>query len=167
MTPVMAQAPSTAMNGGTQRLSDQFIAPVAPSVSPKSAPGRAEPINIVSQALIAPYVPSVPSKIPENSTLADGYSFDPCSCVSFVKAYRGITDLIGSPRKFWNLGGGYQNITPFTGLIVITREGPYWHMAYITKVTATTLEVTEANYVACKVTTRTIPLGSPLIMGYW
>ncbi len=40
-------------------------------------------------------------------------------------------------------------------------------MAYIEAVTDTSLEVSEANYVAGKVTRRSIPLDSPHIMGYW
>ena len=94
-------------------------------------------------------------------------NYNPCSCISFARSRRDLPSPVYTPDWFWKHGNGYSNISPAPGLIVITSEGPVGHMAIITKVTSTSLEVIEANYKHCEVDTRTIPLDSPVILGFW
>jgi hypothetical protein len=85
-----------------------------------------------------------------------------CSCVLFVKSKTGFSRSIGYARN-WP-----KNTTaPQVGGVVITNESRAGHVAYITGLNSESIEVIEANYVKCKVSTRTIPLNSKIIMGFW
>ena len=110
-----------------------------------------------SQAYVQPVSPISIAVIPPQKV-----SFNPCSCVSFVKSKRpDQSEPWGSPNKV-----EAYDITPFAGLIVITTEGVVGHAAYISSVSEDSLFVTEANYESCRVTTRTIPIASQLIRGF-
>jgi len=109
--------------------------------------------------MTAPMIPFVP--------LTPSGSFDPFSCVSYVKYRRDYTGQMVNPRWWWNHGLAFQTDYPVAGLVVITDEGPYWHMAYVESVASGSLELTEANYIPGRVTKRSLPLTSPHIMGYW
>ena len=85
-----------------------------------------------------------------------------CSCVLFVKAKTGFTQSVGAARN-WPI----NSQSPLPGGVVITRESSLGHVAYILEVNADSIVVIEGNYSHCKVTTRTIPLNSPIIKGYW
>ena len=94
--------------------------------------------------------------------------YDQCSCVSYVKAKRDLTVPIGNP---WDLAHGRTDLTvykidPFVGAIVVLREGPVWHAAYVESVHGDTFTVSEANYVPCKTTSRTLLVTDPDIVGY-
>lgn len=85
-----------------------------------------------------------------------------CSCVLFAKYYTGRTDISGWAGKIEPLGP-----FPYPGAFVITREGN-GHVAVVTKVDLEnkTIDIIEANYQKCKVSTRTISLFDPNIKGY-
>jgi surface antigen len=53
------------------------------------------------------------------------------------------------------------------GGVVITRESYAGHVAIITAVRENEIDVIEANYKRCAVSTRTINRNSQLIIGYW
>ena len=103
--------------------------------------------------VVSYYVPSV-SQQPQG--------FDRYSCVSYAKYRRPDQDFTWiAPRYVETLYA-----IPKEGLLVITSEGRWGHVAYIESVSETALTVSEANYEPGKLTKREIPLDSPLIRGY-
>ncbi len=88
--------------------------------------------------------------------------FNAYSCVSYVKSLTGYTNSVGNARN-WPRNIDY----PVVGGVAITNESISGHVMFITRVWADTFEVTEANYVAGKVTTRELNKNNPQILGYW
>jgi len=85
-----------------------------------------------------------------------------CSCIQYVKMrLGGISEVWGYPNKM----KAYE-INPYVGGVVVTTEGPVGHVALIEAIEGTTMTVSEANYVRCKITRRTIEMNSPFIRGY-
>lgn len=100
----------------------------------------------------------VQAQVPKKRTL----DFNPYSCVSYAKSLTGFSQSVGAARN-WP-----RNVSEaVVGGVVVTNEGPYGHVAVITRVWVNTFEVTEANYVAGKVTTREINKNNQAIIGYW
>lgn len=89
-------------------------------------------------------------------------SFDPCSCVSYAKAKTGFSQVVGYAKN-WPINSAY----PTKGGVVVTAEGFYGHVAYITEVYEDSFKVTEANFTKCSVTTRTIQLTNSNIIGFY
>lgn len=114
-----------------------------------------EPPHQLSEAYVV--AGFVPTPIKTYAPLSWTY----CSCVNFAKAYLGVKDEVwGWAAKI------VPNVTdPAVGDVLLTTEGG-GHAAVITKIVGTTLTIIEANYQACKVTTRTLQIGDPRIRGY-
>jgi hypothetical protein len=85
-----------------------------------------------------------------------------CSCVIWVKAQIGFTRSIGFARN-WPI----NSHSPSVGAVIITNESRAGHVGLVREVTETTITIEEANYSHCKVTTRTIPINSSVIKGYY
>jgi len=85
-----------------------------------------------------------------------------CSCVLTVKAWTGYSTPVGFARNWPK-----NTDTPVVGGVVITNEGWAGHVAYIMEVTTETITVKEGNFRRCALSTRIIPLTSPVILGYW
>lgn len=85
-----------------------------------------------------------------------------CSCVIFAKQRTGFTESIGFAKRWPK-----NSKIPIVGGVVITRESWAGHVAIITAVRETEIDVIEANYSRCRITTRTININNSLILGYW
>jgi len=98
-------------------------------------------------------------------------SFNPCSCLSYVKYKRGITEILGTPKRVAQGKTSltaYEWLSPTEGLIVILSEGPVWHVAYIEEVYDDgTMLISEANYLSCKRKTRVISQNDEDIIAYF
>ncbi len=88
--------------------------------------------------------------------------YDPCSCVSYAKAKTGQTEVWGQPNRLTP-----KTQVPQVGLVVLLNEGPFGHAAVVVSVSDTTIKITEANYIRCKVGTRTLLRADPRIRGYY
>ena len=97
---------------------------------------------------------------PKKSTQAKG--FDPCSCVSYAKSLVPYRESIGVAKNWLRNTDKAQ-----VGGVVILKESPSGHVAYITKVWADEFEVDETNYVPCTRSTRIIKKNYDKIIGYW
>ena len=84
-----------------------------------------------------------------------------CSCIQYSKY------VLGRLNEFWGNAWNLQPTSPdpYIGGLVLTSEGP-GHVAVITNIYWDSIKVIEANYVSCQITTRTIPLDSPVIRGF-
>lgn len=85
-----------------------------------------------------------------------------CSCVTFVKRLTGYDKSVGTAKN-WPI----NTKTPTVGGVVVTNESPSGHVAYIMGVNGNLLTVKEANWVHCKLTTRTINTDDRIIKGFW
>lgn len=86
-----------------------------------------------------------------------------CSCVTYQKAYYGLTQSIGFARN-WPLNA---KIGAVGGLIVL-NIGKYGHVARIVAIGLNGYVVDEANYVRCSHTTgRVISFDDVTIKGFW
>lgn len=110
-------------------------------------------IRPMDNYIVSYYVPYVPTK-------PQGYS--PYSCVSYAKYRRPDQDFIWIAPRYVEA----YNLEPKAGLLVITNEGKWGHVGVIEEVTEDAIIIREANYVSGLVTTREIPLDSPVIRGY-
>ena len=164
--PALAQAPGT--NGGPTIAYTVDLVPAPPLPTPELE-------NSFSGQIWAlqgnPSDVSSLSQDPFGVTTREGaysgpHGVDPCSCVSYVKhKRRDQTEPWGAPKYVQA-----YDIEPFAGLIVVTTESrpgtDTGHAAYIEEVTETSLIVSEANFAACEVTTRTIPRDAEYIRGF-
>ena len=86
-----------------------------------------------------------------------------CSCVNYAKTLLGgISEPWGYPNRM-----ATKSLDPYVGGLVLTNEGPLGHVAVITALSSTSMTVTEANFVPCAVTTRTLPRSSSVVRGFW
>lgn len=97
------------------------------------------------------------------SKTSQGSSVYACSCVLYLRY--GLNIPIPPVGQAKNLVPNIK--TPVAGAVVITRESSYGHVAYIERLSDEGLEVVEGNYYRCKVSRRTIPYDSKIIIGYW
>jgi len=88
--------------------------------------------------------------------------FDPASCVSYAKYRRPDQDFVWRAPRFVEA----YDVEPKAGLLVITSEGEWGHVAYIEEVKADVIVVREANWIPGLVTTREIPKDSSFIRGF-
>lgn len=89
------------------------------------------------------------------------FPYDPCSCVSYAKAQTWQKESWGYPNL---LKPSSQE--PIEGSVILTSEGDYGHAGVVTSFTQTTVTISEANYVRCKVGTRTLERSDKKIRGY-
>ncbi len=86
-----------------------------------------------------------------------------CSCVLFAEALTGKNPGIIGFAKNWPI----NSHIPTVGAIGITNESSAGHVFVVTAVDGANIEVTEANKTHCIVTSRTLPINSPFIRGYY
>ena len=96
------------------------------------------------------------------STSGWNSSFSPCSCVSYSKFRTGYSESVGNARNWPK-----NSQVPTVGGVVVTNESRPGHVGYIIAVREGSFDIIEANYSRCKVTTRTISINNPLILGFW
>lgn len=133
---------------------------------------RAEEI-VTDQTVIAPLqlveyqaesipLPIAPKKLVTTKTVNRTVA---CSCVLYAKQVTGYSKPVGYARN-WPI----NNQVPIVGAVVITTESSGFntgHVGVVTAVSETTINITEANYSRCKVTSRTISRSSKVIRGYY
>lgn len=90
---------------------------------------------------------------------------NPGSCVSWVKYKRpDLTMVWGSPKAYARTHTLVK--TPAIGSVGISSEGPVWHTWFVEVIEGTNLLISECNYTPGVCGTRTIPIDSPLIIGF-
>jgi len=82
-----------------------------------------------------------------------------CSCIVFARGFG-----YSFNKNAYQLQPNSDK--PILKGLVLTREGPYGHVAVIYQIDFDSLIIVESNYVKCKITYRRIPLDYPLIRGY-
>lgn len=85
-----------------------------------------------------------------------------CSCVLYAKSQTGFTQSVGNARNWPK-----NSKTPMVGGVVVTNESRAGHVAIITKIEDSLLFIQEANYSRCKLSSRTINVRDPRIIGFW
>lgn len=88
------------------------------------------------------------------------------SCLRFVEQRRGIAGGLISPKHLWETGKVYA-ISPAQGLIVVLKEGPVWHAAWIEEVTEDMIYISETNYIPRAYSERWIKRDSDKIAGFF
>ena len=83
-----------------------------------------------------------------------------CSCVILARYYTGRKDFSG-----WAGLIKPKTQIPYVGGIMITSEGN-GHVAVITEVRESELEVIESNYITCQISRRTVDRKSTFIIVY-
>lgn len=121
-------------------------------------PNEAVADSLYQQWLIDQETP----KKPVQARIAPNSSLPVCSCVLVAKAFTGVTQSIGNARNWPR-----NSSVPVVGGVVITNESRAGHVAFITSVSNDEFSVKEGNYEHCKLSTRTIAINSPFILGYW
>lgn len=106
--------------------------------------------------VVSHYVPFVAKQSPKV------LGYDPTSCVSYAKYRRPDQNFIWIAPKFVDA----YAIAPRVGLLVITTEGTWGHVGVVEEVKSDSIIIREANYIPGLVTTREIPLDSPIIRGF-
>lgn len=94
--------------------------------------------------------------------LAKKVSFDPCSCVSFVKAVTGYNKPVGMAKNF-PINSKWASI----GSVVVTNESPSGHVAIVIGIEGNYLILNEANWLTCQRGKRKLPIDDPSILGFW
>ncbi len=89
-------------------------------------------------------------------------SFNPCSCVSLVKALTGYTQSVGRARN-WPINSKW----PAVGSVVVTSESSAGHVAYIIGIEGNTLLLDETNWMPCQRGKRRLSMDDPSILGFW
>lgn len=91
------------------------------------------------------------------------FKANPCSCVGLAKELTGFNKVVGLAKN-WPINSD----TPTVGGVVITNENQkFGHVAFITKINYNTIVVVEANYQPCRFSSRTMPINSDKIIGYY
>ena len=88
--------------------------------------------------------------------------FDPCSCISYIKWLEGRTEVWGYPNKIEP-----NSDIPWPGFNVLLKEGTYGHIAQILHIEGSNLLITEANWIPCEVSTRSLDINDPRIRGFF
>lgn len=123
--------------------------------------------NYADQFVEPIYVRQLPPQSPPDPAwslqkLLGAKEIDRSSCVSLAKYLR-------PDQRFQWIAPKYVKaypLTPKEGLLVITSEGPVGHVAFVTSVSSTSLEIIEANYTPGIISTRSLSLENPKIRGY-
>ena len=85
-----------------------------------------------------------------------------CSCVSFAKSKTGFTKSVGLAKNWPR-----NSVIPVVGGVAISRESSAGHVMYITAVRDGEFDYTDANRVRCKLTTGTMKINNPILLGFW
>lgn len=85
----------------------------------------------------------------------------PCSCTSTVRLK--IKDF---PRGN-AVDLKVNTIAPRAGDVVKMRFGSVYHVAYIEEIRGTEIDIWQGNKTPCLITTETISVDDPRILGYW
>ena len=137
----------------TNETIKKFIKIICLAIAFTSPVFASEPIDSYSDQFVR--------EAPVALNLPRGEDFDPCSCVSYFKYKVGLSQSIslGNARDIfpWYL-------EPRDSGMVITYEGG-GHVAYYEK-RGDLLDLYEANYISCRVSTRTISSFDPVIRGF-
>lgn len=98
------------------------------------------------------FIREMPLQAPKSSRIE-------CNCVAWAKWYLGRQD------ESW----GYPEdiLVKSEGDVVVTKEGEFGHVAVIDSLSSTSLNLIEANWIPCKVSTRSLSLDDPRIRGYY
>lgn len=91
----------------------------------------------------------------------NAYLWTSCSCVKSARLLGLKFPFINSPADL------SPNATPQVGGAVILKYGSVWHMAVITKLDTTGMQVIEGNFEPCKITRRTISYQDMHIVGFY
>ena len=95
-------------------------------------------------------------------TLAEGSEYQQyvvCNCYSLVK-----TKIRGLPKMVSIIPNTPE---PIAGMVAVFDYSGTKHIAYITGVDTTGIEIFEANYEPCKVSSRFVSYDDPHLLGYW
>lgn len=103
---------------------------------------------------------SVSEWIAEDKSNSINYGF--CSCVIFVKRLTGYDKVVGEAKN-WPTNSEIPSI----GGVVVLDEGNVGHVAYITSVNGDSFTISEANYIICQRSSRTLNISDKSIMGFW
>jgi surface antigen len=114
--------------------------------------------------------PSVVYSTPNYNTIkewvatdkANSINYGFCSCVTFAKRLTGYDSVVGAAKN-WPT----NSELPSVGGVVVLDEGRIGHVAYITAVQEDSFTVSEANYISCKRSSRTLNISDKSIMGFW
>ena len=92
------------------------------------------------------------------------------SCVTFVKAQIGETDSWITPYYVWT-HADFLSLkvlkSPQIGAILITNEGPVWHMAVIIGVENGIIKLRESNFASANVIgERELDINNEVIVGF-
>ena len=82
-----------------------------------------------------------------------------CNCIAWAKWYLGRQD------ESWGYPKDIR--VKSEGDVVVTREGEFGHVAVVTKVGSSSLELVEANYKPCAISTRSLGIDDKRIRGYY
>lgn len=108
----------------------------------------------------APYVVAYNS--PHALNLGQGGEEYAYSCISYAKFVLGrLNEKWGNAK---DLKATAEN--PYVGGLVLTTESRWGHVAVITAIKGTQLEVIEGNWIAGQVSTRSISLDEEFIRGF-
>lgn len=96
----------------------------------------------------------------EKISKGEAWKWTVCSCIKTAK-------VLGA-----NISGDAKDIIPNTnyphvGGVVKFKYSNNYHVAYINKVTALGIEVTEGNFKPCLIANRFISWSDPHIVGFW
>ncbi len=110
------------------------------------------------------YLEATPDLVAQAETLykAKKANLGFCSCVTFVKGIVGVQVSMGAAKN-WPVNSSLPSI----GGVVVTKESPYGHVAYIKSISGNTMTLTEANYVPCRKSERKMQIDDPMIIGFW
>lgn len=98
------------------------------------------------------------------STTVPGVYGNACSCVLFAKAYSGKNPGSVGYARNWPVNSN----VPVVGAVGKTNESWAGHVFVVTAINSDgTISVIEGNLSRCRVTTRKIPINSPIIRGYY
>ena len=88
--------------------------------------------------------------------------YNPCSCISYAKWKLGLPQSV-----YWGNAWEIKSTSsqPYVGGLVITEEAK-GHIGVVLGVNDGSVTITEANFVKCQVTERTIRIDSPFIKGF-
>jgi len=126
------------------------------------APEINDYVDYNQNTLINRYTADYP--VPSYQTTGNGLNSGPvCSCVLWAEWESGLNPGVIGYAKNWPI----NSYTPIVGEVVILNEGRYGHVAVITAVNLDSIDIIEANYSTCRVTTRTLLLTNPDIRGYY
>jgi len=102
------------------------------------------------------------AKSPSNLTVNFASSSSYCNCYSYVASQRSIVGGIGLAKYH-----PVNSQIPRVGAIIVTYESWRGHVGLVTGFDSSQVYIRDANFVPCRLTNRSLALGSSVIKGYW